>query len=49
MELTPITHDVIEGAVVEAFYALICAWLGMTDDAISSDRTFTHHAVCRRL
>ena len=36
MELTPITHDVIEGAVVEAFYALICARLGMTDDAISS-------------
>jgi len=36
MELTPITHDVIEGAVVEAFYALICARLGMTDDAISN-------------
>ena len=36
MELTPITHDVIEGAVIEAFYALICARLGMTDDAISS-------------
>jgi tetratricopeptide (TPR) repeat protein len=36
MELTPITHDVIEGAVVEAFYALICARLGMTDDAINS-------------
>ena len=25
MELAPVTHDVIEGAVVEAFYALICA------------------------
>ena len=35
MELAPITHDVIEGAVVEAFYTLICARLGMTDDAIS--------------
>ena len=35
MELAPITHDVIEGAVVEAFYALICARVGMTDDAIS--------------
>ena len=35
MELKPITHDVIEGAVVEAFYALICARLGMTDDAIN--------------
>src|SRR5437764_1542425 len=36
MELTPITHDVIEGAIVEAFYALTCARLVMTDDAISS-------------
>jgi TolB-like protein/Flp pilus assembly protein TadD len=35
MELKPITHDVIEGAVVEVFYALICARLGMTDEAIS--------------
>jgi len=35
MELRPITHDVIEGAVIEAFYALICARLGMADEAIS--------------
>jgi len=35
MELKPITHDVIEGAVVEVFYALICARLGMTDETIS--------------
>ena len=35
MELAPITHDIIEGAVVEDFYALICARLGMTDEAIS--------------
>src|SRR5215217_3393577 len=35
MELKPITHDVIEGAVIEVFYALICARLGMTDEAIS--------------
>ena len=28
MELAPITHDVIEGAVVEDFYTLICARLG---------------------
>jgi tetratricopeptide (TPR) repeat protein len=35
MELKPITHDVIEGAVVEVFYTLICARLGMTDEAIS--------------
>ena len=35
MELKPITHDVIEGAVVEAFYALICARLGMNDETIS--------------
>jgi TolB-like protein/Flp pilus assembly protein TadD len=35
MELIPIKHDVIEGAVVEDFYALICARLGMIDDAIS--------------
>jgi serine/threonine-protein kinase len=35
MELTPITQDVIEGAVVENFYALTCARLGLTDEAIS--------------
>ena len=35
MELKPITHDVIEGAVIEIFYALICARLEMTDEAIS--------------
>jgi TolB-like protein/Flp pilus assembly protein TadD len=35
MELKPITHDVIEGAVVEDFYALTCARLGLTDEAIS--------------
>jgi TolB-like protein/Flp pilus assembly protein TadD len=35
MELKPITHDVIEGAVVEDFYALTCARLGETDKAIS--------------
>jgi TolB-like protein/Flp pilus assembly protein TadD len=35
MELIPITHDIIEGAVVEDFYALICARLGLTDEAIS--------------
>lgn len=35
MELIPITHDIIEGAVVESFYALICARVGMTDEAIS--------------
>lgn len=35
MELKPITHDVIEGAIVEAFYALTCARLGLTDDAIT--------------
>src|SRR5436309_86331 len=35
MELKPITDDVIEGAVVEAFYALICARLGMNDETIS--------------
>ncbi len=34
MELKPITHDVIEGAIVEAFYALTCARLGLTDEAI---------------
>ena len=35
MELKPITDDVIEGAVVEAFYALICARLGMNGETIS--------------
>ena len=35
MELKPITHDVIEGAVIEVFYTLICARLEMTDEAIS--------------
>ena len=35
MELKPITHDVIEGAVVEDFYALTCARLGLTDEAIN--------------
>jgi hypothetical protein len=34
MELKPITRDVIEGAVVEDFYALICAHLGETNEAI---------------
>jgi TolB-like protein/Flp pilus assembly protein TadD len=35
IELKPITHDVIEGAIVEDFYALICARLGLTDEASS--------------
>src|SRR5438874_144725 len=35
MELKPITHDVIEGAVVEDFYTLTCARLGESDEAIS--------------
>ena len=35
MELKPITHDVIEGAVVEDFYTLACARLGKTDEAIN--------------
>jgi serine/threonine-protein kinase len=35
MELIPITHDIVEGAVVESFYALICARLGLTDEAMS--------------
>ncbi|PYI46091.1 MAG: hypothetical protein DMF10_10095, partial [Verrucomicrobia bacterium] len=35
MELSPITHDIVEGAVVEAFYAMICARTGATDEAIS--------------
>ena len=34
MELKPITHDVIEGAVVEDFYTLSCARLGETDETI---------------
>jgi TolB-like protein/Flp pilus assembly protein TadD len=42
MELIPITHDIIEGAVVEDFYALICARLGLADEAISQiDRLLT--------
>jgi TolB-like protein/Tfp pilus assembly protein PilF len=36
MELVPIVHDIVEGAVVESFYALICAHLGLTDEAISN-------------
>ena len=35
MELKPIAHDVIEGAVIESFYAMICARVGMADEAIS--------------
>jgi TolB-like protein/Flp pilus assembly protein TadD len=35
MELKPITHDVIEGAVAEDFYALMCTRLGLTDEAIT--------------
>lgn len=35
MELKRITDDVIEGAGVEAFYALTCARLGLTDEAIN--------------
>src|SRR5437667_6850869 len=35
MELKPITHDVIEGAIVEDFYTLTCARLGNTDEAIN--------------
>ena len=35
MELVPITHDIVEGAVVEDFYALICARLGLMDEAIN--------------
>ena len=35
MELVPIAHDIIEGAVVEVFYAMICARVGNTDEAIS--------------
>jgi TolB-like protein/Flp pilus assembly protein TadD len=34
MDLKPIAHDVIEGAVVEDFYTLICVRLGETDKAI---------------
>jgi TolB-like protein/Tfp pilus assembly protein PilF len=34
MELKPITHDVIEAAVVQDFCALTCARLGDTDKAI---------------
>ena len=35
MELVPIAHDIIEGAVVEVFYAMICARVGNTEEAIS--------------
>ncbi|OLB03495.1 MAG: hypothetical protein AUH08_00385 [Verrucomicrobia bacterium 13_2_20CM_54_12] len=35
MELKPITHDVIEGAIVEDFYTLTCGRLGNTDEAIN--------------
>src|SRR5881227_3277311 len=35
MELKPISHDVIKGATVEDFYALICAHVGETNEAIS--------------
>jgi serine/threonine-protein kinase len=35
IELKPISHDVIEGAVVQDFYALICTRLGESDRAIS--------------
>src|SRR5947207_5546435 len=35
MELKPISHDVIEEAVVEDFYTLICVYVGEKDKAIS--------------
>ena len=35
MELKPISHDVIEGAVVEDFYTLICVYVGEKDKATS--------------
>jgi tetratricopeptide (TPR) repeat protein len=35
MELKPISRDVIEGAVVEDFYALICVYVGEKDKAIT--------------
>src|SRR5437764_1615503 len=35
MELKPISHDVIEGATVEGFYALIRTQVGETDEATS--------------
>jgi TolB-like protein/Flp pilus assembly protein TadD len=35
MELKPISHDVIEGAVAEDFYTLICVYVGEKDKAIS--------------
>ena len=42
MELKPISHDVIEGAVVEDFYTLICVYVGEKDKAISRiDRLLT--------
>ena len=45
MELKPITHDVIEGAVVEDFYTLTCARLGETDEGDQPNRAPPHHAV----
>jgi TolB-like protein/class 3 adenylate cyclase/Flp pilus assembly protein TadD len=35
MELKPISRDVIEGAVVEDFYTLVCVYTGEKDKAIS--------------
>jgi tetratricopeptide (TPR) repeat protein len=35
MELKPIARDVIEGAVVEDFYTLVCVYTGEKDKAIS--------------
>jgi tetratricopeptide (TPR) repeat protein len=35
MEIKPIAGDVIEGAIIEAFFALICANVGEKDQAIS--------------
>jgi TolB-like protein/Flp pilus assembly protein TadD len=35
MELKPISHDVIEGAVAEDFYTLICVYVGEKDKAIT--------------
>jgi TolB-like protein/Flp pilus assembly protein TadD len=35
MELKPISHDVIEGAVIEDFYTLICVYVGEKEQAIS--------------
>jgi tetratricopeptide (TPR) repeat protein len=35
MELKPITRDIIDGAIIEGFYALICARAVETDEAIT--------------